>query len=469
MEEAVDLAVALAAVGAVEPRFHTASEEELLADVVQVERIGRVVDGLRLRAAAELEHRSRPLLGEQRLSFRSGARDGVELLQLTAQIDHAEARRRIGLGTALAPRVDLLGGLLPGRHQVIADALLAGEIGVDAARIIVNTWKAMVRRVVEPDLDELTRRLVATARTTDPAGLQEAAALWSLALDPDGVEPKERTQRRKRALRIGRTLEDGTTRLTMILTAEDLAIIRELLQSRRRSVQLVRTEPGSEATGDDLGPEWREERGPDPEQDDPRTRGQQDHDTAMEAFGLAARAEQEGVGGTAITHTVVITATVDDVLARKGQGWTPGVMAGLPIPVIERTVCTGETRLQVTGPKGEVLFLSRAQRMFTPAQRLALVASSGGRCQYPGCRVPHPYLEAHHAEWWARDGGSTDIGNGLLLCSYHHHLIHAKDGPVEIRRHDGDFWVVPKSWSGLPRPEHRLQTGPPGDPRRRAA
>ena len=66
-------------------------------------------------------------------------------------------------------------------------------------------------------------------------------------------------------------------------------------------------------------------------------------------------------------------------------------------------------------------------------------------------------------EWFQRDSGETDISNGVLLCSYHHHLIHAKDSPVEIRRHDGDLYIVPKAWTADPDPSQRRDRHrPPG-------
>lgn len=84
----------------------------------------------------------------------------------------------------------------------------------------------------------------------------------------------------------------------------------------------------------------------------------------------------------------------------------------MAFPVIERRACIGDMRLMVTRPGGEVLHLFHAQRLFSAAQKKALVVLAGGRCQYPGCRVPAPFVEAHHAEWWSRDNGKTDIDDG---------------------------------------------------------
>lgn len=177
--------------------------------------------------------------------------------------------------------------------------------------------------------------LVEAAEQVDAEALREIAEYWVLALDPDGAEEKERKQRRDRALRIGETLDDGTTAVRLVMTPEDLALLKELLQSKRRNVKPIRTGPGSADTGEGLAPERREQDGPaadpdavDPEAADPRTRAQQDYDTATDALRLAVKAEAEGLDGTAVTHTTVITVTASEVEQRNAQGWAPGSTSG---------------------------------------------------------------------------------------------------------------------------------------------
>lgn len=48
----------------------------------------------------------------------------------------------------------------------------------------------------------------------------------------------------------------------------------------------------------------------------------------------------------------------------------------------------------------------------------------GERCRFPGC-TRHRRLHAHHVVFW-QDGGSTDLGNLVLVCSRHHTLVHQR-------------------------------------------
>jgi hypothetical protein len=40
-----------------------------------------------------------------------------------------------------------------------------------------------------------------------------------------------------------------------------------------------------------------------------------------------------------------------------------------------------------------------------------------------GCHTPVAWTDAHHVQPWA-DGGPTDLDNLILLCRFHHGLVH---------------------------------------------
>ena len=57
-------------------------------------------------------------------------------------------------------------------------------------------------------------------------------------------------------------------------------------------------------------------------------------------------------------------------------------------------------------------------------------------CRFPGCERRHD-LNAHHVKHWAH-GGATSKDSLVLLCRFHHRLVH-EDGFTVFRTRDGTF------------------------------
>jgi hypothetical protein len=119
----------------------------------------------------------------------------------------------------------------------------------------------------------------------------------------------------------------------------------------------------------------------------------------------------------------------------------------LPAATAERLACDAQVQLLLSDTARNRLYLGRTRRLASPAQITALTVRDGGRCQFPGCTHTH-YLHAHHVIPWLRDG-LTDLDNMVLICSYHHQLIH--DHGYRIHRTDGR-WQVRRP-DGTPIPE----------------
>ncbi|RHA44225.1 HNH endonuclease signature motif containing protein, partial [Cellulomonas rhizosphaerae] len=109
----------------------------------------------------------------------------------------------------------------------------------------------------------------------------------------------------------------------------------------------------------------------------------------------------------------------------------------LPGPVLARLACDGELTRLVFGPSSQLIDVGRAERTFSGPRRRAIVARDR-TCRYPGCTAPPALGELHHVEHWA-DGGSTDANSGILLCWYHHDLVHRLR--IEIRRSPSGGWT----------------------------
>jgi hypothetical protein len=104
----------------------------------------------------------------------------------------------------------------------------------------------------------------------------------------------------------------------------------------------------------------------------------------------------------------------------------------------QKHACDSSMLGAVVDKHGKVLALGRSRRLVTKPLRRALMIRDG-MCQYPGCHSTR-HLKAHHRVPWIK-GGRTDLDNLILLCQWHHTVVH--EGEVVISR-DGDAWVFTK-------------------------
>jgi uncharacterized protein DUF222/HNH endonuclease len=105
----------------------------------------------------------------------------------------------------------------------------------------------------------------------------------------------------------------------------------------------------------------------------------------------------------------------------------------VPPSTAQRLSCDARVQVLLNDRQGNRMYLGRNRRLASPAQIAALTVRDGGGCQFPGCTHTR-HLHAHHViAWWL--GGRTDIDNLILICSYHHRLVH--DHGYRIRRLPG--------------------------------
>lgn len=84
---------------------------------------------------------------------------------------------------------------------------------------------------------------------------------------------------------------------------------------------------------------------------------------------------------------------------------------------------------------GIPLKLGHEARLASREQKRALRFRDGG-CSVPGCTA-EKHLHAHHVEFWPL--GATDIENMVLLCRFHHRLLHR--GLMSIRTDGSQVFV----------------------------
>ncbi len=103
-------------------------------------------------------------------------------------------------------------------------------------------------------------------------------------------------------------------------------------------------------------------------------------------------------------------------------------IGGIEPETARRLACDAEIAVAVVGDDGEVLALGRTRRLVSRGQRRALMIRDG-MCQFAGCHQTR-HLRAHHVVPWSQ-GGLTDLGNLMLLCQFHHTVVH--EGRMVIR------------------------------------
>lgn len=107
----------------------------------------------------------------------------------------------------------------------------------------------------------------------------------------------------------------------------------------------------------------------------------------------------------------------------------------LPAATLRRLACDASVVSIIEDAGGEPLSVGRKTRSIPPALRRALNARDRG-CRFPGCSHTR-YVDGHHIHHWA-NGGETKLGNLVLLCRFHHRLVH--EGRVQVQvLDDGGF------------------------------
>jgi len=84
---------------------------------------------------------------------------------------------------------------------------------------------------------------------------------------------------------------------------------------------------------------------------------------------------------------------------------------------------------------GQILDVGRKTRVWTAAQRRAIVARDR-HCAASGCERPPHWCDIHHEDHWA-DGGTTSVEKGRLFCRFHHTVKHVKLSKRRRRRTEG--------------------------------
>jgi uncharacterized protein DUF222/HNH endonuclease len=152
--------------------------------------------------------------------------------------------------------------------------------------------------------------------------------------------------------------------------------------------------------------------------------------------------------------TVIVHAQMGSLVGDDGACELDG--GGLIHPeTARRLCCTGRIQTVIEDEAGEPLRLGRMSRE-PSAQMMRQLRYRDSQCRFPGCGSRR-FTQAHHIVWWNR-GGPTDLENLLLICTFHHKLVHEYGWAVRREEDGTSRWFHPdgtRYYSGPAPPRER--------------
>lgn len=423
-----DFATAAAALAAIsmDAVDYTSIDDSSLLELARlgavVERSARAHSAL---IAGEIARRSHTSLGHSGLASAAGFRTPTELVRVVTGSTARDAASVVAAGVLAHAAAGTTADERPWLASVGA-AVIADGLGVEAAQSIANGLGAPTSSISADQLAAAAQQLCSEAGGTDADRLFRRARELRDELDPEGIATREEARREQRALRFHRR-PDGMSSLIWLLDPESAAIVSDAYDRatspKRGGPRFVETDAAHQAARI---------------AHDPRSTEQLASDVFLELVRQGANADStQLLGSGAPSVRVVVTSTV--LRQRRGAAHLEGQTEPVSVETAERLACAGST-IQIPFAGGQPLDVGREHRLYTHRQRIALATRDGG-CRWPGCDRPPSWTEAHHINHWARDGGRTDVADGILLCRYHHLLAH--NNAWEITRDGAEYWLVP--------------------------
>jgi hypothetical protein len=385
---AATIGAALKDVADIEPAFMRTAEK---ADaLLALSRIETEVTALRLRIMAAADD----------VAEETGARDVAAWLAHETHASPRSCRAELHLAAALDARCTRLGA-------AVAD----GSVNIAQAEVIARALDELPDDLDPALLVKAEEYLVEAAAHHRPDQLRVLGRKILDVIAPHIGEAEEAKQLAREEERAWETTSltltrrgDGTTRLSGILP--DAAAVRletyldaytsprqnRMVEQRGTSVVETTTVPQHRARG-------------------------QAFVALLEHLDLA---KLPAHGGDATT--VIVTIDRDALTRDLGTAGLLGTDEKITAAHARRLACNAQILPAVLGGKSEILDFGRSRRLFSPAQHKAMRLRDQ-RCRGDGCTIPATWCEAHHLQPWSQLG-KTDLDDGVLLCSHHHHRAH---------------------------------------------
>lgn len=364
----------------------------------------------RIRARADLHARRVAVANEQRSLLEAIERSvSLELWRVDGCRNPAQwVSAQLGISNWAASRLITSASALP-RLPTIEAAFLAGEVSLDK----VNE---LCRFVTSAD----EKRLLSWATRVSPAAIRRRADVETRTSLEDVVEADRTHYLNYWWLDEGRRFGLGGD-----FPADQGIVIAKALD--RMAARLT-------SINDD------DERGDSPAAplEDPLDVRRADALYALASARIASDADADRA-------TVVVHAPLEALTTGK-PGCEIEDGPALHTQTVLRVACDCVLEVVLHNEVGEAVGIGRKERK-VPRWMLRQLKHRDGRCTFPGCEAKH-FLHAHHIHHWAR-GGRTDLDNLVLVCTFHHKLVHeygwsvqlgAEPGTARWRRPGGELY-----------------------------
>jgi Domain of unknown function (DUF222)/HNH endonuclease len=287
----------------------------------------------------------------------------------------------------------------------IAEALRTGEVSYQSTSLLCHLRDQLGEKRGLFDEDEM----LDLARKHSVASLRYLCRYARHVADPDGFFKEAEADFTLRRLDISQ-MGDGMYVVDGILDPEVGAALRTALDSLAKR----------------LGP------------DDDRSHKQRMADSLGE---LVHHAMDEGKlpRRNGVKPHVSVTTTLEGL---KNESGAPAVDLELSLPISTRTlerIACDSTISRVLFAESMVIDVGKATRVVSAPTRRALRIRDRG-CRWPGCDRQVNWSTPHHIVAWSR-GGPTHLHNLVLLCFFHHRLVH--EGGWQVIKAGREFRVVP--------------------------
>ena len=294
-------------------------------------------------------------------------------------------------------RTTLAIALRLGDMPIVRAAFADGLIAETSLRILTEEWNPDIADVFSRD----EKMLAGWACSLPQRDLRLVVDTWRLHADPTREERSAEERFESRALHLS-SLLDGMGRIDGNLDTEGLALVREAIRALSQ-----------------------------PCDGETRTASQRRADALTEMARLTIAHLDPEPGRRRRRPKVIATISWGDLAENAGGGAldTDLDTSVVSAESIRRMACDSNVHRYVTNPLGTVVDFGRSQRVVTDTLFDTLMIRDHG-CRWAGCGIPAGSCDAHHAVHWI-DGGETEPDNLVLLCWFHHHLLHEQHWRIE--------------------------------------